>query len=164
MVSFTVKKGGVMVYSTKKYSHLQEGASNLVIDSPRLKVQYNGKVYATVTYLRDVDLEPITFNIRYSMIKEAITKPENQWYSRAEGVYSVWINNTITGQRYTAFRWAEGMLKTAIKRGDEDMVELMEKVLKMSDDRIMAFRDEWFEAHTDSEISDWYDYDDTEVW
>lgn len=153
-----------MVFSTKKYSHLQEGDRDLVLDSPRIKVQYKGKVYATVTYRRDMESEPITFNIRYNMIKDAILKEENLWYSRAEGVYSIWINNTVTGQRYTAFRWAEGMLKVATIKGDTEMMELMEKVLRMSDDRIMKFRDEWFKAHTDSEISEWYDYDDTEVW
>lgn len=153
------------VYASRKILNPLTGTERgIVVNDPRLKVQSRGGGWARVTYTDPNAPAPITFSIRMNKISDVMHKQPNAWFHPAEAVYSKWINTTKKGADYSARRQVEGMLKVAIKRGDDEMARRLEEILKMSDDKVAAFRKDWEDSHTDEEIDDWYDYEEEEVW
>lgn len=132
----------------------------VVVNEPRLKVENARGGWSHVTYTDPNANKPIEFNIRTSKIADVMNREANAWFHPAEAVYSEWINSSVSGQKYSARRQVEGMLKVAIKKGDIEMVDKLTAILKMNDDKVAQFRQMWLDAHTDMEIEDFYDYDE----
>lgn len=154
------------VYAERKapgYGQLTGSERNIVVNDPRLKVQSRKGGWAKVTYTDPNAKSPITFNIRMKEIKDVMNKMPNAWFHPAEAVYSKWINKTTGGKVYSARRQVEGMRKAALKRLDMDEVARLDKILARSDKDVMQFRQEWEDAHTDAEIEDYYEYEETVV-
>lgn len=157
-------KSAKQVYAARKAPvELTGNETGLVVNQARLKVQQRGGGWARVTYTDPNAKGPITFNIRMKQISGVMNKAPSAWFHPAEAVYSKWISTTKAGAEYTARRQVEGMYKTALKRGDDKEAERLQGILKKSDKEVAKFRKEWEEAHTDEEISDWYDYEEEEV-
>lgn len=138
--------------------------TNIIVNDPRLKVQVRGGGWAKVTYTDPNASGPVTFSIRMSKIKYYLDKPPSDWFHPAEATYSEWINTTKEGALYSARRQVEGMLKVAVKKGDEELAERLRQILKKDDLTVAQFRQDWLNAHTDVEIEDFYDYEEELVW
>ena len=52
------------------------------------------------------------------------------------------------------------MLKASIRKNDVEMVEKLEKILAMSDEKVAEFWDAWTAAHSDTEIEDFFKYEE----
>lgn len=130
-----------------------------VIDQPRLRVTQGNFGWVKVRYTSPQGKD-VTFNARPSFVREAIrSRQGSRYFTDAEAVYSAWIQNTRAGQLYTARRQVEGMVKTARIKGDEETAQALEKVLEGSDQQVAEFRQAWLDAHTDTEIEDFYKYE-----
>lgn len=152
------------VYAGRKTPvHLTGAEKGIVVNDPRLKVQNRGGGWARVTYIDPRANGPVTFSIRMKKIEGVMNKEPNAWFHPAEAVYSQWVNYTAKGAKYSARRQVEGMLKVAIKKGDYEMVEKLQYILTLSDDKVEQFRKDWEMAHTNAEIEDWYDYEEIEL-
>lgn len=126
----------------------------------RLSYQHRGGGWTRVT-VRDVALGiETTFSLRTPVFSELLHK-RGMFYDPAQAMYSRWINTTKAGYLYSQRRQVEGMLKTAIKKGDVEMASKLEQILKMSDEKVAQFREAWVDAHTDVEMDEFYEYDDT---
>lgn len=147
-----------------KTTHLTGTEKNLLLNDPRLKIQMGKGGWTKVTYLDPNASGLVTFSIQYAKIKDIITRQPSRFFHPAEAVYSKWINESPAGKMYTARRQVEGMLKVALKRGDVELADKITQILKKSDSTVAQFRADWVNAHSDVEISDWYDYDDVIVW
>ena len=52
------------------------------------------------------------------------------------------------------------MYKASIQKGDLEMAGKLEQILAMSDEKVAQFWDAWSEAHSDTEIEDFFKYDE----
>lgn len=135
-------------------------SENIVHSEPRLIVQSRGGGWVKATY-RDVYAgKEVTFNLRSNIYRQAINQKRNRWYDAPSAVYSAWINETRAGALYTARRQVEGMLKVAEMKGDVQMAGKLTQILGMDDEKVAQFRDEWERVHTDSEIEEFYEYEE----
>lgn len=132
---------------------------NIILNEPRMIVQNRGGGWVRVTY-RDVYAgESVTFNIRKTAYLEAMSKG-GRFYDPLQGVYSRWINTTRQGYMYSQRRQVEGMLKVAKIKGDMALVSELERILMMSDEKVARFREEWEKIHSETEIEEFYEYDE----
>ena len=159
------KRSAKSVYKGRKVEPLTGFEKNILVNRERLVVQGRGGGWARVTYRNANDPRGgVTFNIRLSKIKDVMNKPPSIMFHPAEAVYSEWIHTSEAGKYYTNRRQVEGMLKTAIKKGDMEMAEQLRKILAKDDKTVYEFRQAWLNAHEPFEIADFYDYEEEETW
>lgn len=101
-----------------------------------------------------------TFNLRTPQFNEMLNK-RGMFYDPAQAMYSHWINNTKAGYLHSQRRQVEGMLKVAQRKGDIDEASRLQEILKMSDEKVAQFREEWVKAHEDVDIDEYYEYEVT---
>lgn len=149
----------------KKYSTGGRTAvpGNVVYDNPRMTVTSRGGGWARVTYRDPAAKGPVTFNLRMSEVKKSFAKKATAWYEPETDVYRKWIGSTKAGEMYSKRRRAEGALKVAERKGDEEMAEAWRKVLRMSDEKVAAFWDEWTSSMSDVELDEYFEYDEDEI-
>lgn len=135
-------------------------SGNIIHNEPRLTVQKRGGGWVRATYRDPYAGKEVTFNLRSNIYRQAIGQKQNRWYDAPSAVYSAWINETRAGALYTARRQVEGMLKVAEMKGDIEMAGKLTQVLGMDDEKVAQFRDEWERVHTDSEIEEFYEYEE----
>lgn len=132
-----------------------------LVNEPRIRATVSGGGWAKVTYIDPATGRTATFSMRANTVREALGQKRNRWYDPATAVYSKWIQGTRQGYLYSQRNQVEGMLKTALRKGDVDLAAKLEQVLKMDDEKVARFREEWEKAHTDVEIEDFYKYEET---
>lgn len=125
----------------------------------RMSYRKVGGGWSRVT-VAEPDGRVVTFSLRAPKLNE-ILNGKGLFYDPAYKAYSEWINTTRGGYLYSQRRQVEGMLKTALKKGDIDEASKLEQILKMSDEKVARFREEWLEAHSDVEIDEYYEYENT---
>ena len=125
----------------------------------RMSYQKVGGGWSRVT-IAEPDGRMVTFSLRTPKLNE-ILNGKGLFYDPAYKAYSEWINTTRAGYLYSQRRQVEGMLKTARKKGDIDEAAKLEQILKLSDEKVAQFREEWLEAHSDVEIDEYYEYENT---
>ena len=132
---------------------------NIILHDNRMTVQNRGGGWVRVTY-RDVYAgDSVTFNIRKKVYEEAM-QGYGRYYDPMQAVYSRWITSTRQGYMHTQRRQVEGMLKVARAKGDAVLVSELERILMMSDDKVARFREEWEKVHSETEIEEFYKYDE----
>lgn len=137
------------------------GPKSIIVNEGRIQAAHSGGGWAKVNYVDPVTRRTVTFNMRTTTLREALGQRKNRWYDPATAVYAKWIKGTRAGQLYSARRQVEGMLKTALKKGDMEMAGKLEQILAMSDEKVLAFRQEWEKAMSDAEVEQFYTYEDT---
>lgn len=125
----------------------------------RMSYQKVGGGWSRVT-VAEPDGRVVTFSLRTPRLNE-ILNGKGLFYDPAYKAYSEWINTTRVGYLHSQRRQVEGMLKTARKKGDIEEASKLEQILKMSDEKVAQFREEWLEAHSDVEIDEYYEYENT---
>lgn len=133
----------------------QSGATTM----GRMSYRKVGGGWSRIT-VAEPDGRVVTFSLRTPRLNE-ILNGKGLFYDPAYKAYSEWINTTRAGYLYSQRRQVEGMLKTALKKGDIDEASKLEQILKMSDEKVAQFREEWLEAHSDVEIDEYYEYENT---
>lgn len=154
------KKSVRQVYETRKVQPLVPGSKGLAYDTPMLQVKDIRGGWSKVTYRDPAAMNPVTFHIRTKELKPILEEGGDFWRTTEEYVYSHWINTTKAGGLYTKRRKVEGMLKASIKKKDWEMVEKLQQILQMSDEKVAEFWDAWRAAHSDAEIEDFFNYED----
>lgn len=125
----------------------------------RMSYQKVGGGWSRIT-VAEPDGRVVTFSLRTPRLNE-ILNGKGLFYDPAYKAYSEWINTTRVGYLHSQRRQVEGMLKTARKKGDIEEASKLEQILKMSDEKVAQFREEWLDAHSDVEIDEYYEYENT---
>lgn len=125
----------------------------------RMSYRKVGGGWSRVT-VAEPDGRTVTFSLRTPRLNE-ILNGKGLFYDPAYKAYSEWINTTGGGYLYSQRRQVEGMRKAALKKGDLEEAAKLEQILKMSDEKVARFREEWLEAHSDVEIDEYYEYENT---
>ena len=125
----------------------------------RMSYRKVGGGWSRVT-VAEPDGRVVTFSLRTPKLNE-ILEGKGLFYDPAYKAYSEWINTTRGGYLYSQRRQVEGMRKAALKKGNLDEAAKLEQILKLSDEKVARFREEWLEAHSDVEIDEYYEYENT---
>lgn len=157
----TFKKVSVKkVYEDRKIQPLMPGTRGLAYDTPMMQVKHIKGGWSKVTYRDPVAMDQVTFHIRTKELKPILEHGGDFWRTTEEYVYHEWITTTKAGGLYTKRRSVEGMLKASIHKKDEEMVAKLRKILEMSDEKVAEFWDMWRGAHSDTEIEDFFKYEE----
>ena len=148
------------VYEARKVAPLEPGSKGLAYDTPMMQVKHTKGGWSKVTYRDPAARNQVTFHMRTKELKPILDRGGDFWRTTEEYVYRQWIRNSKAGSLYTKRRNVEGMLKASIRKGDAEMVEKLEKVLAVSDEKVAEFWDAWCAAHSDTEIEDFFKYEE----
>lgn len=160
------KMGVKKVYEARKVEPLTPMSRGLSFNTPRMQVKNIRGGWSKVTYRDPSAKNEVTFHIRTKDIKDALAKGRNAWYAPEEKVYSIWIHGSKAGELYSKRRQVEGMYKASVQKGDLEMAGKLEQILAMSDEKVAQFWDAWTDAHSDTEIEDFFKYEEEvdEAW
>lgn len=123
----------------------------------RMRYRNMGGGWTRVTVRDVMNNSEVTFSIRTKRMNEILSSNRRFWDPAAEA-YSEWIKTTKAGYLYSNRRRVEGLLKAAMKRGDMELAAQLKEILEKPDEVVAKFYDDWYEAHTKTEIAQYYAY------
>lgn len=136
----------------------EQRAARTYLNLPKIRTSSNNFGWVRVEI--KIGGRDVGFNMRPKDYDRLMAQPIGVGTQQGK-FYSWYINNTRSGQLYTARRQVEGMAKTARIKGNDAYADYLEQeVLSRSDEYVAKWRKEWEDAMSDKEMEDFYDYEE----